>query len=292
MNISLSAIPSPLTLPILEGDIKIDGLNIKVNRAKSVDRNSRDMLDGKFDIAEMSFATFLKAREDGLPLIGIPIFTGRRFLQPCISFSKHSGIRHPGELGNKRVGLPQYWMTSSVWHRGILQHEYGVFPKDVTWQTCVNERLESLRFPEDVRVELRESDLKGLKEQLENGEIDALLSPRPAPRDSTSIEVPFDDIVQTQLNLVKRTEILPIMHFVVMREEIEQQLEGTAANVLHAFQSAKELVYKGTYKGVQPESPIEGLDFEEARVVFNGDPWPYDLGNNKKALGTFLDYAI
>src|ERR687893_111997 len=84
LKLSMSLVPGPLTQPVLAGEVVPRGTDVSVAAGKSVDGNSRQMLNLAFDVAEMSLATFLKAREQGTPLIGLPIFTGRRFLQPCV----------------------------------------------------------------------------------------------------------------------------------------------------------------------------------------------------------------
>ena len=37
-----------------------------------------------------------------------------------------SPIQDPKELKGKRVGIGQFWMTAFVWHRAILNSQYGV----------------------------------------------------------------------------------------------------------------------------------------------------------------------
>src|SRR5476649_979660 len=118
--LTMSLIPGALTDPVLRNEVLVEGdAELTISAGTSVDRNSRQMLDGAFDIAEMSFSTYIKARELGHDLIGLPIFTGRGFLQPGLICSSASGIRKPEDIASKRVGLPQFWMTSSVWHRLI-----------------------------------------------------------------------------------------------------------------------------------------------------------------------------
>jgi 4,5-dihydroxyphthalate decarboxylase len=293
MKITLSAIPAALTMPVLDGTAALEGLDINPFKAQSVDRNSRQMLDQQFDVAEMSFATFLKAKEDGLPLIGLPIFTGRRFLQPCISFSGRAGIASPSELSKRKVGLPQYWMTSSVWHRGLLLHEYGVKAEDIYWQTTTRERLATLQFPPGVNVETKESDLQGLRNMLIAGEVDAVLSPRPVnPQDIKSgVAVPSGDMIDIQRDYYQRTKILPIMHFVVMRQGLEAEYPGLAKRIYNSFAQAKDLAYSGAYTAMPLESPIHGETFEQSKDFFNGDPWPYGLEKNNYVLEVFLEYA-
>jgi hypothetical protein len=79
MKLSVSLVPGALTAPIRAGDCLIDGVDLDVRAAKTVDGNSRRMLDLAFDVAEMSLATFVRARDQGAALIGLPIFTAGGF---------------------------------------------------------------------------------------------------------------------------------------------------------------------------------------------------------------------
>src|ERR1700679_3008857 len=142
MPFSCSLIDSALTQPILSGAVTAPGLDLTFTTA-TVDENRRAMIAGKFDIAEMSMATYVQAREHGLELLALPVFMGRRFLQPCVAFARNSKIGSPSELRGKRIGLPQFWMSSSMWHRGLLEHEYGVPATQVEWVTTQPERLDA-----------------------------------------------------------------------------------------------------------------------------------------------------
>ena len=85
MPFSCSLIDSALTRPILDGAVAGNALDVTFSTA-TVDENSRAMIAGKYDIAEMSMATYVQARAKGLDLVAIPVFMGRRFLQPCVAF--------------------------------------------------------------------------------------------------------------------------------------------------------------------------------------------------------------
>src|SRR5437870_5334273 len=146
-ELTLSVIPSPLTRPVLSGQFAPPGVVLRTNEARSVDDNSRRMLDLEFDVGEMSLATFTKAREQGLPLVALPLFTGRRFLQPSVTVARGAGIDDLAQLVGKRVGIPQFWMTSSVWHRLVLRQMHGVSQEQVTWVTSAPERTEARAMP-------------------------------------------------------------------------------------------------------------------------------------------------
>jgi 4,5-dihydroxyphthalate decarboxylase len=271
-KIALALVPSSLTTPLLDGTVKIDGVAVVPHAAKSVDGNSRAMLAGGFDVAEMSLATFARAKDQGAPLIGLAVFPGRRFVQPGVAARPGAGIKTPADLAGRRVALPQYWLTSSVWHRGVLHSRYGVAPETVEWVSTVIERGEA-RFPPGVRVTVKEG--AKIPELLKSGEIDAALVPRPLTEYCL-----FADVAAAQRAYFAETGTYPIMHFIVMREEVSD----LAPALMGAFARAKA-------SAAPPEPPIQGMSTEAGVAALGGDPWPYGLAKNRDVLDTFLGYA-
>src|SRR5688572_29927297 len=148
MNLSVSLVPGALTLPVLAAGTSMHGIDLALHRATSVDENSRRMLNLEFDIGEMSLATYVQAREQGVPLIALPVFTGLRFLQAAIGFRPSAELKTLEDLVGRRVGVLQFWMTSSVWHRAILKRLFAIDQSEITWITVRPERLAGLAFPE------------------------------------------------------------------------------------------------------------------------------------------------
>jgi 4,5-dihydroxyphthalate decarboxylase len=285
----MSLVPGPITQPILASEVPIPGVDLTLHVGRSVDRNSRAMLDGTYDVAEMSLATFAKAREQAAPLIGLPIFTGRRFLQPCVVTSAAAGVATLGDLRGKRVGLPQFWMTSSVWHRGILS-QAGVPQAEVTWYTAAEERLAGLETPSGVDVRLRAGP-PSLEQMLLKGDLDALMTPRSHEafvRDRPGLSLPYQDVVQATLDYFERTGVYPVMHFVVLSAEVDARHPWLAPAVFDAFARAKRCALAA---GAAPELPVGARADDFARVL-GQDPWPFGLEHNRRALQTFLDFAV
>ena len=170
LELTVSLIAGPRTQPVLSGEVPIANVTAQTQAAQSVNTNSLEMLSLKYDVAEMSLATFTHARERGMGLVALPIFPGRRFMQNGVMYAPNAGIKDPSELRGKRVGLPQFWMTSSAWHRLTLHREYGIAQKDVSWVTMAPERLGSLQLPPEAK---QDTSGRNARELLQAGEIDA-----------------------------------------------------------------------------------------------------------------------
>lgn len=290
IKIHLSLIPSPLTTPLLDGSIGIEGAEVTPNASKTVDANSRKMLEGEYDVAEMSLATFMGAAGPDSELLGLPVYPGRRFIHGGMLCRPEAGIHHPGDLAGRKVGLPQYWLTSSVWHRGILRDEFGVDTDSIDWVTVSPERG-TASYPSDARVTFLEGT--AYHDLLIEAKTDALLMPR---TDLPSLKHPrivpiFPDVPAAQRRYFAATGIFPIMHFIVMRRELHDREPSLAANIIAAFETAKEGVMSDPARRDQLEAPIEGTSPEEWAGVVGQDPWKYGLETNRKAIETFLRYA-
>lgn len=292
-ELTISVIPSPLTRPVLSGQVAPLGVAVRAQEARSVDDNSRRMLDLAFDVGEMSLATFTKAREQGVPLVGLPLFTGRRFLQPSVTVARSPGIHDLAELRGKRVGLPQFWMTSSVWHRLVLRQIHGVSQEEVIWVTTAPERMEALGMPAGVDVR-QDTTGRSPRELLEVGEIDAIMSPRGGPpgaqADDDIATSAYADPVAAQRDYYERTRIFPIMHMVVMKEDLAKRDPELVAGLCEAFDRAKEAGRAGAIEDAR-ERPIAGARPEDVRSLMGEDPWPYGLGPNRHVLEKFLQDA-
>ena len=112
----------------------------------------------EFDCSEMSLSSYVASlRAEEPPFIAIPVFPSRFFRHSCIFVSAKSGIRAPGDLKGRRIGVPEYQMTAPVWIRGILSDDYGVKVTDVEHYSGGEEepgRDEKIRLslPASIRV--------------------------------------------------------------------------------------------------------------------------------------------
>ena len=95
-EVTIVVLPSPRTRPLLDEEVTSRGSSLRVTGAAGIDENSRAMANLEFDLAEVSIATYLRARDQGIPLIGLPIFaSARNFPQSSFQVSVRSAITRP-----------------------------------------------------------------------------------------------------------------------------------------------------------------------------------------------------
>jgi 4,5-dihydroxyphthalate decarboxylase len=292
-----SLVPSPLTQGFIDGTFKpreVD-LDIQDNNGKTtsqiIEENSKRMVAVDLDVAEMSFGTYARARDLGVPILALPCFPGRRFLQPAIIVRADSPIQDPKELKGKKAAIGQFWMTAFVWHRTILNSQYGVKQNDVSWVTTQPERWDQLPTPQaDVQ---RDTSGREPLELLKAGEVDvALLSNANGLRGDGSdqgVRRLFAEPAKIQLQYYRRTGVFPIIHLVVAKEEIAQD-RYTYDELTEALRDSKQAGLNDMIES-PTEGPVFGAKPEEVRGTFGHDPYPYGVEANRQTIELLLGDA-
>ena len=136
LSLSFACSPYDRVMPLACGMVVPEGIDINLLSLHGVETFWRQLRHAEFDISECSLSTYtmLCSRSDER-FIAIPVFMSRAFRHSSLYITAHKGIVAPQDLKGKVVGVPEYQITAAVWVRGILQDEYGVFPKDIVWRT-------------------------------------------------------------------------------------------------------------------------------------------------------------
>ncbi len=250
------------------------------------------LLEGDFDAGEMSLSAFVKARESGMPLRALPIFTNRKFFQQYIYVARGSDIRSLSDLAGRRVGVYMYWMTSSVWHRQFLHAETGREASDLEWTALMDDRMDSMRIPSGVRFEsLGQSRPEGLADLLLSGRVDCLLGAATTPEilDARShFERPFEKLDHAQREYFERTGIFPIVHLVVCRESFLES-DDSAARLSATFENAKQAAYQKLQDETYTALPFVRSYLEDSEEIFGTDPYRDGIEENRHVLDAFLE---
>jgi 4,5-dihydroxyphthalate decarboxylase len=302
LEIDLACGDYDLVRPLRDGKVRAEGMEINfVSIDKPPEVHWRMGIHNEFDAAEMSFGSYVagKARGD-FPFVAVPAFVYRKFRHSAAYVNSNSGIARPEDLSGKRVGVPEWQMTATVWLRGILQDEHGVAVTSVRWftgglETWGRKEKIPLQLPREITVETIPEG-ENLSAMLVAGKIDALLSaqvPGPYVKRMAQIRRLYANPRQAEADYFRRTGIFPIMHVMVIREELYRRHRWVAESLFKALLEAKAICIDSASKNDSIHSmlPWAGNYLEEVRELMGNDFWPYGLEPNRKTVETFLRYA-
>jgi 4,5-dihydroxyphthalate decarboxylase len=250
---------------------------------------------GEFDVSEMSMGNLLSAiAQSDDRFVAIPVFPSRVFRHGSIYVNVDAGITRPEDLRGKRVGLPEYGQTANVWVRAILEHQYGVPPRDIHWVRGTTEKL-ALQLPAGVTIEDAPagSDLSAM---LERGEVVALASPeKPASFVAGSPRVGrlFPNFPEVEAEYYRQTGHFPIMHTVVLRRDVYDRDRSLARRLYDAFAAAKEWAYQGLGRaGILSTSlAFQTAAYEQQRAVLGDDPFAYGIARTRATVEAMAGFV-
>ena len=280
-----------------DGRVRIDGVDPVYMLLNPEEMFFRAMRSVDFDVAELSFSSYLVKHSAGdCPYIAIPVFLSRAFRHTSI-YVRKDRIRRPEDLKGKRVGLPEYQLTANVWARAILADDYGVRPEDITWvrggiETPGRPEKIKLKLPANVRVESAPEGTT-ISALLDSGDIDGFIGPRPPSRQALknpNIGWLFDDPTAAAKDYYKRTGVFPIMHVVGIRRELAQQHAWLPGALLKAFTQSKTAALEllADTSATKVTLPFVEEQLKAARETLGEDYWSYGVGPAKKTLETFV----
>jgi 4,5-dihydroxyphthalate decarboxylase len=289
------------TRALRDGTVKPEGIELNYLVLPVEEIFWRMLKYHDFDVAELSMGAFLVAAAQGRrSLTAIPVFPSRTFRHRCIFVNVAAGIARPEDLRGKRVGVPEYSMTAAVWLRGLLQHEYGVSPEQVSWvqageeQPGRKDRVE-FKLPPNIRLEIIPD--KTLNHMIERGEVDALMSPRMPScfvRGSQRVRRLFPDFKEVEKEYFRRTQIFPIMHVIGIRTDVCEEHPWVAQSLYKAFCDSKDLCFSKIHDSnvLRVSLPWDVAEYEETRALMGADYWPYGFVSNRRVLETLQSYLL
>jgi 4,5-dihydroxyphthalate decarboxylase len=279
-TVTAAFIESPRTRALLSGAVAVAGLDWQVAAVSPGDLFARQLKSAEFDVSELSMSSYAIALAQGNDTwTALPVFTSREFFHTGIIVREDSPLHDPRELRGKRVGVLEYQQTSVVWIRGILQHHYGIDPRELEWY--MERRPEkshggSTGFvpPNGIRLQYVD-EASSLAALLMDGTIDAILfypqlndaiDRKPGDhRTALRARTLLADPAAEGLRYRAATGIVPINHGVVIRRTLLRERPGLAAEVYRALVASRD-------------------------AAGDRDGFPYGIASNRVALDTLTQY--
>jgi 4,5-dihydroxyphthalate decarboxylase len=289
-------------LALQTGEIKPDGIDLNFlvmdNPREIFDRMSNRL---EFDACEMSSSELISRHAaKKLPFVAIPVFASRVFRHGFIIVNRNH-VKSAKDLEGKRVGVPLYTQTAALFIRGLMQHDLGIDLSKIEWiEGSVNEpgaygNPSVMPLLKKINLKPNKSG-KSLSDLLAAGDIQGLIGSNMPHSLKSSPDVVrlIPDYRAQEKDYFKRTKIFPIMHTIVIRNDVYEKNPFVATSLYNALCAAKDLArekmhYSGTLRYMLPWLPD---DIQEIDQIFGGDCWPYGVEPNRPTLEALVTYMV
>ena len=286
---------------LYDGSVVVDGADLapKIIQ-RPLEIFSRMLKNGEFDVAEMSLThCFILGAAGTARFVTLPVFPSRMFRHGFIFVNRASGIRSPQDLAGRRIGVQGYQMTAAVWIRGHLRSSYGVDLDGVSWfEGGVNSPGvaggDATSFRPSRPLNIRSiGSADTLSAMLARGDIDALIgADEPHSLGGEHVERLFPDFHAVERAYYRESGVFPIMHALVLRENLHREHPWLPDALFQACTAAKAAAQDGMKYTAALRFMLPWLfdHLAELEQVFGPDPWPYGLKANRTTLNTFARF--
>jgi 4,5-dihydroxyphthalate decarboxylase len=248
----------------------------------------RRMVRGlEFDISELALTTYITAKEHGKRFTALPIFLVRGFHHGAILVNTKSGIRTPKDLEGRRVGVSRgYTVTTGVWARAILEQQYGVDLRKITWVLSGDEHVAEFEAPGNV-VPMDKG--RKMADLLASGELPAAIN---LECDSPDVKPLIANAKEEAFKALAEHGLYPINHTVVVKDELLERHPGLATDIFRAFSESKRLYVERLRAGKIEKMTPADENHKRVMEITGKDPLPYGIEPNRAVLDNLIASAL
>ena len=263
-----------------DGSVKPVGFEFEFEDVPVLIDAFRRMVRGlEYDVSEMALTTYVCARAHGKRMTALPIFLVRAFHHGAIVVNRDAGIRHPKDLEGRRVGVNRgYTVTTGLWARSVLQHQYGVDLKKITWVLSGDEHVAEYRPPANV-VPIEPG--RKMADMVVSGELAGAIG---VEVDAPHVGPLIADPAQAGLDALQASGHYPINHLVVVRDELLAAHPEIGPAVFEAFAESKRRYVARLRAGAIDKPTAVDEVHRRVLVITGADPLPYGIEPNRRML--------
>ncbi len=286
MTLSTLTRPQGANRALIDGDVSSPDAPLEFVNEPVLVKGFRKMVRNlEFDVAEMALTTYITAKEHGVAFTALPVFLVRDFHHGATQVLRANAERPVADFAGGRIGVNRgYTVTTGVWGRTALAAA-GLDLDSVTWVCSGDEHVESYVAPENVT---RAPEGRTLEELLLAGELDAVVGANIDHPDVVPLIANADDVAA---DVFRRTDVFPINHLVVVRDNLLRERPELAANLFALFAEAKrryvDRLGNGTTNGGRQDRILRRV-----MELSGSDPLPYGIEPNRATLDALLDSAM
>jgi 4,5-dihydroxyphthalate decarboxylase len=282
-----------VTRALFDGSVRPEGIDLQVQSQfgdglDNTGARHRAIIAGHLDGGEFSLSSLVCARLRGVRLRALPVFPARRFRHRSMYCAVSSPLRGPEELAGKRATVHRYNATTPVWLKGILQNDYGVKLESIEWRVAESDIGEESMRPPPAGIRIHPIPPPRTREHaielVEQGRIDAALEPYQSLAADPKLRCLVSNYREAEAGYFRRTGAIPVVHAVVLREEIVEAHPWLAERLLEAFRRAQDAADSYQSANQRTEAAWE-------REIM-GEPFQYSLkrGCARRSVELLMEY--
>ncbi len=271
-----------------DGSVSVAGIELAFEEVPVLIDAFRRMVRGlEFDVGEMALATYVCARAHGKRFTALPIFLVRAFHHGAIVVNADAGIAHPKDLEGRRVGVNRgYTVTTGLWARSVLQHQYGVDLNKITWVLSGDEHVAEYRPPANV-VPIEPG--RKMAEMVASGELAGAIG---IEVDAPHVRPLIADAAEAGYGALRDHGHYPINHLIVVRDELLAAHPEVGPAVFQAFaESKRRYVERLRADAVEKPTAVDAMH-RRVMAITGTDPLPYGIEPNRRMLEQAVASAL
>ena len=134
IHLTLAMGNSDIVRDFTSGDVRAEGIDITYLNVGAPEVFHRFLKHREFDVAELSFGMFTSlASQNDQSIVSLPVFPWRVFRLSSFYVRPDGSVKSPEDLVGKRVGVPEWAQTATIWARGWLSDCVGIDLKSIEW---------------------------------------------------------------------------------------------------------------------------------------------------------------
>jgi 4,5-dihydroxyphthalate decarboxylase len=171
-----------------------------------------------------------------------------------------------------------YTVTTGLWARSILAHQYGVDLDKITWVLSGDEHVAEYRPPANV-VPIEKG--RKMADMLASGELPAAIG---VDIDHPDVKPLIAKPREAGFEALRATGHYPINHLMVVKDELLADNPALAAEIFEAFARAKRLYVDRLKAGLIAQPTAVDEMHKRVMEITGKDPLPYGIEPNRAML--------